>query len=241
MIDWLHPGDPFPPVATALAHPNGLLAASGELSVDRLIDAYRRGIFPWYAQGEPVLWWCPDPRMVLFTDEFKIARSLRKKLRAVARGDALRVTCDAEFEAVMRACAAPRAGQDGTWITEAMVRAYVALHRRDLAHSVEVWRGGELVAGLYGVALGRMFCGESMFTRATDASKIALAALVQLLRNERVPVIDCQQNTEHLASLGAREIRRADFCAHVAAATRRSAIDWSIYRAGTLNLLLGSY
>lgn len=241
MIDWLHPGDPFPPVAAALAHPNGLLAASGELSVDRLIDAYRRGIFPWYAEGEPVLWWCPDPRMVLFTDEFKVARSLRKKLRAVARSDALRLTCDAAFEAVMRACAAPRAGQDGTWITEAMVRAYVALHRRDLAHSIEVWRGGELVAGLYGVALGRMFYGESMFTRATDASKIALAALVQLLRNEQVPVIDCQQNTGHLASLGAREIRRADFCAHVAAATRRTPIDWSNYRAETLNLLLGSY
>lgn len=239
MIDWLHPGDPFPPAAAALAHPSGLLAASGELSVDRLIDAYRRGIFPWYAQGEPVLWWCPDPRMVLFTDEFKVARSLRKKLRAVARGKALRLTCDAAFEAVMRACAAPRAGQEGTWITEAMVRAYVALHRRGLAHSIEVWRGAELAGGLYGVAMGRMFFGESMFTRVADASKIALAALVQLLRNEQVPVIDCQQNTEHLASLGAREIRRADFCAHVAAATRKAPIDWSIYRAGTLNLLLG--
>jgi leucyl/phenylalanyl-tRNA--protein transferase len=241
MIDWLHPGDPFPPVAKALAHPNGLLAASAELSVERLIDAYRRGIFPWYAEGEPVLWWCPDPRMVLFTDEFKVARSLRKRLRAVARGDALRLTCDKAFEAVMRACAAPRAGQDGTWITEAMVRAYVALHRRDLAHSIEVWRGGELVGGLYGVALGRMFYGESMFTRATDASKIALAALLQLLRNEDVPMIDCQQNTEHLASLGAREIPRATFCAHVAAATQRTPIDWSVYRAGTLNDLLARY
>jgi leucyl/phenylalanyl-tRNA--protein transferase len=240
MIDWLHPGDPFPPVEVALAHPNGLLAASGELSVDRLIDAYRRGIFPWYAEGEPVLWWCPDPRMVLFTDEFKVARSLRKKLRAIARGDAWRVTCDAAFEAVMRACAAPRPGQDGTWITEAMVRAYVALHRRDLAHSIEVWRGAELVGGLYGVALGRMFYGESMFTRAADASKIALAALVRLLRYEQVPMIDCQQNTAHLASLGAREIRRAEFCAHVAAATRSAPIDWSNYRAGTLNRLLGS-
>ncbi len=241
MIDWLRPGDPFPPVAKALVHPNGLLAASAELSVERLIDAYRRGIFPWYAEGEPVLWWCPDPRMVLFTGEFKVARSLRKKLRTVARGDALRLTCDEAFEAVMRACAAPRAGQDGTWITDAMVRAYAALHRRDLAHSIEVWRGDELVAGLYGVALGRMFYGESMFTRVTDASKIALAALVKLLRNEEVPVIDCQQNTEHLASLGAREIPRAEFCAHVAAATRRAPVDWSIYRAQKLNCLLQSY
>ncbi len=241
MIAWLRPGDLFPPVAAALTQPNGLLAASGELTVDRLIDAYRRGIFPWYAEGEPILWWCPDPRMVLFTDEFRVTRSLRKKLRAAARGDALRLTCDAAFERVMRACAAPREGQDGTWITEAMVGAYVALHRRDLAHSIEVWRGGELVGGLYGVALGRMFYGESMFTRATDASKIALAALVQLLRNEQVPVIDCQQNTEHLASLGAREIRRADFCAHVAAATARGPIDWSIYRANALNSLLARY
>lgn len=241
MIAWLRPGDPFPPVESALAHPNGLLAASGDLAVDRLIDAYRRGIFPWYAEGEPVLWWCPDPRMVLFTDEFRVARSLRKKLRAVARSDAWRVTCDAAFETVMRACAAPRPGQDGTWITEAMVRAYVALHRRDLAHSIEVWRDDELVAGLYGVALGRMFYGESMFTRATDGSKIALAALVKLLQDEQVPVIDCQQNTEHLASLGAREIARADFCAQVAVATQRAPVDWSTYRAGPLNRLLGSY
>jgi leucyl/phenylalanyl-tRNA--protein transferase len=240
MIAWLHPGDPFPPVAAALAHPNGLLAASRELSVDRLIDAYRRGIFPWYAEGEPVLWWCPDPRMVLFTDEFKVARSLRKKLRAVARSEVLRVTCDAAFEAVMRACAAPRPGQDGTWITGAMVRAYVGLHRRDLAHSIEVWRSDELIGGLYGVAIGAMFYGESMFTRAPDASKIALAALVRLLQHEGVPVIDCQQNTAHLASLGAREIPRAEFCAHVAAATRRAAIDWAKYRVGTINRLLAS-
>lgn len=241
MIAWLHPRDPFPPVATALAHPNGLLAASGDLTVERVIEAYRRGIFPWYAEGEPVLWWSPDPRMVLFSGEFKVARSLRKKLRAVARGGSPRLTCDAAFERVMRACAAPRPGQDGTWITETMVRAYVALHRRDLAHSIEVWQEDELVAGLYGVALGRMFYGESMFTHATDASKIALAALVQLLRGEQVPVIDCQQNTEHLASLGAREIAREDFCAHVAAATGRPPIDWSVYRAKPLNFLLERY
>jgi leucyl/phenylalanyl-tRNA--protein transferase len=241
MIAWLRPGDPFPPVESALAHPNGLLAASSDLSADRLIDAYRRGIFPWYAEGEPVLWWSPDPRMVLFVDEFKVSRSLRKRLRATARADSLQLTLDEDFERVMRACAAPRPGQDGTWITETMVRAYVALHRRDLAHSIEVWRGEQLVAGLYGVSIGRMFYGESMFTQATDASKIALAALVQLLQKEQVLVIDCQQNTEHLASLGARVIAREEFCSQVAAATRQKPIDWSSYRATTLNVLLESY
>lgn len=238
MIPWLEPGDPFPPVDAALTRPNGLLAASADLTAERLLIAYRQGIFPWYSQGEPVLWWSPDPRMVLFTGEFRIARSLRKRLRAAARGALGELRVDGAFEAVMRACAAPRPGQDGTWITEPMVRAYAELHRRGLAHSVELWRDGRLEGGLYGVSIGRMFYGESMFTRSPDASKIALAALVRILLWERVAMIDCQQNTKHLASLGAREIARADFVAHVQRATRQPPPDWSRYARGTVNGLL---
>lgn len=207
MIPWLDPQDPFPPVSSALTEPNGLLAAGADLSVERLVAAYRNGIFPWYGEDQPLLWWSPDPRMVLFPAEFRVARSLRKRL--LRRDYELRA--DTAFEAVMRACAEPRADQSGTWITEEMVAAYGTLHRRGLAHSVETWMGGKLAGGLYGVALGRMFYGESMFTRASDASKIALAHLVRQLERRGCGMIDCQIKTAHLASFGAREIPRAEF------------------------------
>jgi leucyl/phenylalanyl-tRNA--protein transferase len=207
MIRWLGRDDPFPPVGRALRDPNGLLAAGGDLSVKRLTDAYRRGIFPWYSEGQPLLWWSPDPRMVLFPDELRISRSLRKRLR---RRD-YEVRADHAFGTVMRACAAPRAGQSGTWITEKMMKAYAELHRRGCAHSVETWIDGRLAGGLYGVALGRAFYGESMFAAVTDASKIAFARLVRQLARWNFGLIDCQMRTAHLASFGAREIPRADF------------------------------
>ncbi len=238
MIPWLAAGQPFPPVRAALAQPNGLLAASRDLSVERLLDAYTHGIFPWYSAGEPVLWWSPHPRMVLFTDEFRVSRTFGKTLRRVARSEAIELRANTAFEAVMRACAAPRGADDGTWITAEMIAAYTALHRRGVAVSIETWNNGELVGGLYGISLGRMFYGESMFARATDASKIALAALVRLLLIEKVPVIDCQQNTRHLASLGAREIGRAEFLAHVKTAVDRAPIDWHAYMHRPLNALL---
>jgi leucyl/phenylalanyl-tRNA---protein transferase len=214
MIPWLRSGTPFPPVEAALADPNGLLAASTELTPARLLDAYRQGIFPWYSAGQPVLWWSPDPRMVLYVDEFRISRSLRKTVR---RGT-FEIRVDSAFRAVIEACAAvPRPDQDGTWITPAVVAAYCALHARGFAHSVETWRDGELAGGLYGVAIGRMFFGESMFARATDASKVALVHLIALLRERGVPLVDCQQETRHLASFGARPIGRREFAERVAA------------------------
>lgn len=207
MIPWLEPHDPFPPVTMALREPDGLLAAGADLSQARLIDAYSKGIFPWFSEGQPLLWWSPDPRMVLFPPEFRISRSLAKRLR---RRD-YEIRTDTCFEAVMRACAAPRAGQDGTWITADMIAAYSALNRRGIAHSVETWIGGELAGGLYGIALGRMFYGESMFARAADASKLALAHLVRQLQRLDFGMIDCQMKTAHLASFGAREIPRSEF------------------------------
>jgi leucyl/phenylalanyl-tRNA---protein transferase len=208
------------------------------LSAERLLDAYRHGIFPWYSEGEPVLWWSPHPRMVLFTDEFRVSRTFGKTLRRVARSERVALRANSAFEAVMRACAEPRADDAGTWITPEMIAAYLALHRSGVAISVETWSDGELVGGLYGISLGRMFFGESMFARATDASKVALAALVRLLLREKVRVIDCQQNTRHLASLGAREVRRADFLAHLAAAVDAAPIDWRVYMHRPLNALL---
>ncbi|MBI5919201.1 MAG: leucyl/phenylalanyl-tRNA--protein transferase [Nitrosomonadales bacterium] len=211
MIPLLGRDSRFPPVERALAHPNGLLAAGGDLSPARLLEAYRHGIFPWFSEGEPILWWSPDPRMVLIPDEFNCSHSLRKTLR---RGT-FEVRTDTAFEAVMHACAAPRAGQNGTWIHEEMVAAYCELHRMGYAHSVESWHNGELVGGLYGMALGRMFYGESMFSRKTDASKTALAHLAAQLHHWGFGLIDCQMNTAHLASLGAKEIPRAEFLARV--------------------------
>lgn len=209
MLPWLRPDTPFPPLERALAEPNGLLAAGGDLSVARLLAAYRRGIFPWFSPGEPILWWAPDPRMVLFPDEFKVSRSLKKRL---ARAD-YEVRVDTAFARVMQACAEPREAAGGTWISPTMIAAYTALHEAGYAHSFETWIDGELAGGLYGVALGRAFYGESMFARQTDASKIALAHLVRHLQAQGYGVIDCQMNTRHLASLGAREIPRAEFAA----------------------------
>lgn len=238
MIAWLEPDDPFPDVANALEEPNGLLAASRDCTTRRLLDAYRAGIFPWYEAGQPVLWWSPDPRMVLFPDRFRVSRSLRKTLRAAAADPRLALRIDTAFETVMRNCAAPRRGQEGTWITEPIVRAYCGLAEQGLAHSVELWADGDLIGGLYGVSLGRMFYGESMFSRVRDASKIALAGLVAILRQEGVPVIDCQQNTRHLASLGACEIPRREFRERMRDALAREAVPWSAYRNRRLNELL---
>jgi len=207
MIALLHDDSPFPPLEQALRTPNGLLAAGGSLTPARLLDAYRHGIFPWFNADDPILWWSPDPRMVLFPDEFRISHALHKTLRK----QVYEVRTDSAFEQVMRACAAPRAGQDGTWIHEDMIAAYSALHRMGHAHSVEAWKDGELVGGLYGMAIGRMFYGESMFSRHSDASKVALAHLAAQLHRWNFRMIDCQMNTPHLASLGAREISRAEF------------------------------
>lgn len=208
MIPLLHDNTPFPPLETALREPNGLLAAGGSLTPARLLDAYRRGIFPWFSRNDPVLWWSPDPRMVLFPAEFKVSRTLRKTLR----NKIFELRTDTAFEEVMRACAGvPRPGQNGTWIHEEMIAAYTGLHRMGYAHSVESWQDGELVGGLYGIAIGRMFYGESMFSRRTDASKAALAHLAGQLRRWDFGMIDCQMNTPHLASLGAREIPRKEF------------------------------
>jgi leucyl/phenylalanyl-tRNA--protein transferase len=194
-------------VTQALRSPNGLLAAGGDLSASRLLEAYRHGIFPWFSKGEPILWWSPDPRMVLFPNEFKLSGSLRKTLLK----QEFEVRTDTAFEQVMCACAAPRKGQNGTWIHEEMIAAYCELHRQGYAHSVETWMENKLVGGLYGMALGRMFYGESMFSFRTDASKIALAHLAAQLERWNFGMIDCQMNTPHLASLGAREIPRTEF------------------------------
>ena len=212
MLALLQPSDPFPPVERALKNPNGLLAAGADLSLERLLDAYRRGVFPWYSRGEPVLWWSPDPRMVLYCEELKVPRSLAKSVR----NKGYRVTVDGAFEAVLAGCAAPRKGEAGTWLGREMRAAYGALHRAGYAHSFETWQGDDLVGGLYGVAIGRMFYGESMFSRATDASKVALVALVEQLRVRNFPLIDCQMHTPLLASLGAREIPRKSFLRVVA-------------------------
>ena len=214
MIPWLPEAHLFPPVAKALSEPNGLLAAGGDLSPQRLLAAYRRGIFPWFSAGEPLLWWSPDPRMVLFPDELKISRSLTKTLRNAD----YEVRLDTAFGDVIRACARkPRAGQSGTWITPEMQQAYRELHRLGYAHSVETWIDGKLAGGLYGIAIGRAFYGESMFADARDASKIALAHLCAYLKQRGFGIIDCQMETRHLASLGARPIPRCDFAARLEA------------------------
>lgn len=204
---------PFPPLRAALREPNGLLAIGGDLSRERLLEAYRHGVFPWYNRGQPVFWWSPDPRMVLFPDEIKISRSLSRRLKK----DDHEVRFDTAFRAVMESCAGtPRIDQDGTWIVPEMVEAYCDLHEQGYAHSVETWVDGKLAGGLYGVAIGGMFYGESMFHHATDASKIALVHLVRRLSGQGCGMIDCQMHTPHLASLGAREIPRDDFAVRLA-------------------------
>ena len=207
MIPWLTSDLSFPPPERALIEPNGLLALGGDLSCKRLIQAYSKGIFPWFNQDEPILWWSPDPRMVLFPAELKISRSLRKALQ---KHD-YQISADRSFDQVIAACAAPRRHQGGTWINSSMIKAYRELHRTGHAHSVETWIDGKLAGGLYGVALGRAFFGESMFSRTTNASKIAFVHLVKQLARWRFGIIDCQMKTAHLASLGAREIPRTQF------------------------------
>ncbi len=198
----------FPATEQALSYPNGLLAVGGDLSINRLISAYQQGIFPWYEDPQPIMWWSPDPRSVLFPGELNVSRSLRRQMRSRD----YRVTADTAFHRVVTQCAAPRARESGTWITNAMGRAYMELHRRGFAHSIEVWdERGQLVGGLYGVAMGAVFFGESMFTRASNASKMALVATVSLLSERGYQVIDCQVESDHLNSMGARNIPRAEF------------------------------
>jgi leucyl/phenylalanyl-tRNA--protein transferase len=208
MIPWLDTDTPFPPLERALKEPSGLLAAGGNLTPQRLLDAYRHGIFPWYNPGQPPLWWSPDPRMVLFPNELKISRSLAKRLKK----QDYEIRCDTAFREVMLACAStPRPEQDGSWIVPEILDGYCDLHALGYAHSIETWMDEKLVGGLYGVAIGRMFYGESMFHRATDASKLAFVHLVRHLKQQGYGMIDCQMHTPHLASLGAREIPRDEF------------------------------
>jgi leucyl/phenylalanyl-tRNA--protein transferase len=214
-LPWLEPDNLwFPDPATALSEPNGLLAVGGDLTVPRLLAAYQRGIFPWFEKGQPPLWWCPDPRMVLFPAEFHLSHSLRKTLRS----GRFMVSSDRDFAGVTAGCAAPRAGSQGTWLIPAMRSAYQKLHQLGYAHSVEVWQDEALVGGLYGVAMGRVFFGESMFSRVSDASKTAFAALVTQLRHNGYTLIDCQISNPHLETLGARTIARSEFLSHLSAA-----------------------
>lgn len=226
MIPFLGPHDLFPPVDMAREEMGGLLAVGGGLQPDRLLDAYRRGIFPWGTVDSLPLWYSPDPRMVLFPEEFRLTRSLRKTLRA----GKFAVRFDTDFPGVMDACATtPRAGQDGTWITPEMKEAYCRLHELGWAHSVESYEGDTLVGGLYGLAIGRMFYGESMFSHRSDASKVAFAYLVRYLVANQFGMIDCQMHTDHLASLGGREIPRDSFLARLSALTAAESarVRWS--------------
>lgn len=233
MIPWLHSAaDPLPATHRALPADSevpGLLAAGGTLAPQRLTEAYSHGVFPWYSEGQPVLWWSPDPRMVLLTAEFKLSRSLRKTVQRFARDSRCEVRIDTAFARVINACSnQKREGQDGTWIVPEMVDAYCAWHKLGRVHSIETWIDDELVGGLYGVSLGGMFFGESMFSHRTDASKIALAALVCFCRAHHVPMIDCQQHTGHLASMGARAVPRTEFETRLALSLAGAAVvDWN--------------
>lgn len=213
-IVWLTDDDAvsFPPVTSALTEPEGLLAAGGSLSPARLIAAYERGIFPWYAQGQPILWWSPDPRAILLPQDLRISRSLRKRMRNAG----IETRLDSAFAGVIRECSAPRVCGDGTWLTAEMIAAYTHLHELGFAHSVESWLDGRLIGGLYGVCLGSVFFGESMFSREPDASKIALVRLIDEARARRIVLIDCQIESPHLRSLGSKSIPRAEFTALLA-------------------------
>jgi len=231
-LNWIDDDDPLPPTRLALgpgSEAPGLLAAGGSLTPQRLDEAYRRGVFPWFSPGQPVLWWSPDPRMVLPVADFKVSRSLAKTLRRFVRAPGHELRIDSAFDRVIEACAhTPREGQAGTWIVPQMVLAYRAWHRLGRVHSFETWVDGKLVGGLYGVAIGRMFFGESMFAWVSDASKIALAALVAFCRQHGIGLIDCQQNTAHLASMGAREVSRTQFEQHLSRVSGEPDIaDWT--------------
>ncbi|TBU97463.1 leucyl/phenylalanyl-tRNA--protein transferase [Phytopseudomonas dryadis] len=224
MLTWLQRDSlTFPPLDKALREPNGLLAAGGDLRAERLVQAYRHGCFPWYQDGQPILWWSPDPRTVLLPGELHVSRSLRKVLR---QGH-YRTTFDTAFVEVIQACAAPRDYADGTWITTPMQQAYIELHRRGIAHSVEVWQQERLVGGLYGLAMGRLFFGESMFSRADNASKVGFVTLVEHLARWGFELIDCQMPTQHLHSFGARPIPRDEFAGYLQRfLDRPSQADW---------------
>lgn len=224
MIPFLGPADPFPPVEQALDQPDGLLAAGGTLTTRRLVEAYRQGIFPWFNEGDPVLWWSPDPRTVLVPSRIHVSHSLKKRLKKAA----FLITIDAAFARVLDGCAAPRPPDSGTWLTPAMRRAYTALHTAGLAHSVEVWMDGELAGGIYGVAIGRMFFGESMFSRRTDASKMAMTRLAAQLERWRFPLIDCQLETDHLRSLGAESMPRRKFVRAVERLVKQPPPSWQL-------------
>jgi leucyl/phenylalanyl-tRNA--protein transferase len=229
-LPWLEPGQAFPPVLSAwgaLDPAPGLLAAGGVLDVATLVAAYSNGIFPWYSTGQPILWWSTDPRMTLRPSQFRLHRSLRKTIQGLLRSDRLHVRMDHDFERVIRACVhVPREGQRGTWILPSMVQAYTQLHQAGLAHSVETWIDDELVGGLYCVNLGAMVFGESMFSRRSDASKIALAALVAFARVHHLPLIDCQQETAHLAAMGASPQSREAFCSELRQALQHHSPVW---------------
>jgi leucyl/phenylalanyl-tRNA---protein transferase len=230
-LPWLDAGEAFPPVAKAWGPSDpapGLLAGGSDLSVSTLQAAYAEGIFPWFSEGQPILWWSPQPRMVLHTAEFKLHRSLRKTLHAFLQTPGCEVRIDHDFAAVIAACANTlRDGQGGTWILAGMQAAYMALHAAGCAHSIETWRDGKLIGGLYCTAIGAAVFGESMFAHETDASKIALCALVALCKAQGVALIDCQQNTAHLASVGAREMPREAFCAYAQAHACQLPLRWS--------------
>ncbi|MGZ5203490.1 MAG: leucyl/phenylalanyl-tRNA--protein transferase [Caldimonas sp.] len=233
MIRWLRgPADPLPDAGLALgpgSEAPGLVAAGGDLGPRRLEEAYSKGIFPWYSAGQPILWWSPDPRMVLLPEEFRLARSLRKTIRRFVATAGCEIRIDSAFRQVIEACAStPRGAETGTWIVPEMIEAYVAWHAAGRVHSVETWIDGGLAGGLYGVSLGRMFFGESMFAHRTDASKIALAALVAFCRANRIETIDCQQRTAHLASFGGRELPRAAFLRRLGTALAMPpVVDWT--------------
>jgi leucyl/phenylalanyl-tRNA--protein transferase len=224
MIPFLGPTDPFPPVEQALDQPDGLLAAGGTLAPKRLVEAYCRGIFPWFNEGDPILWWSPDPRTVLAPAQLHVSHSLRKRLKK----DTFLVTLDRAFARVLDGCAAPRPGDAGTWLTPPMRRAYTGLHAAGIAHSIETWIDGELAGGIYGVAIGRMFFGESMFSRRTDASKIAMSRLAAQLDRWGFPLIDCQLETDHLLSLGAERMPRRQFVAAVARLVKEPPPVWRL-------------
>lgn len=236
---WIDVNDPLPPTHQALTlaeGANGLLAAGVDLSAERLIEAYSKGVFPWFSKGEPVLWWSPSPRMVLKLDEFKVTKSFRKAIHAALDDPTVEITADQDFQGVMQACAAPRGAQSGTWISPPMIAAYTELHQRGLAHSLEVRQGGELVGGLYCVALGQMVFGESMFSRQPNGSKLALAALVSWLKQHGARMIDCQQQTAHLASLGGREIDRQEFEGDVSTLIACAPLPWRASPPGKQDL-----
>jgi leucyl/phenylalanyl-tRNA---protein transferase len=241
MLPWITADEPLPPASTALSEDNGfegLVCAGLDLSAQRLLEAYANGIFPWFSEGQPVLWWSPSPRMVLKLENFRRHRSLEKVMRRQLEdgrlGNGWQIRVNTSFEEVMRACAEPRNGQNGTWITEDIIQAYSGLHAMQKAHCVEVWRiasstsnevaSEQLIGGLYGVCLGKMFYGESMFAREADSSKTALVWLVSFLRLHGVPMIDCQQNTKHLSFMGAKEIGRAEFLSSITQLIKQDSI-----------------